>query len=484
MTDQVQLLGNIKVPVPCFSGVNKLAKSHPAACKIAGLASIAMMTSYALTGLTSNIVALSSAAILANTVASTFLPHFMGLRNIPILNENQSFSPSNEELALRLPEAGYVCKFVDYREPNEGTPKNVKPHLAKMEKGWIVSTGTERSFFDLLLSPVDRCEGLIIRDINPNVKKYCDTLTLLLAISNSLEEFIDLSAKSKEFSEDKQQRIREKIQQSPYLSDQMKAYHLEHFVENGRHYLDCEHLPSIDNWKERRSPIGDNEGVDYRSDRCLFDKLQQYARKGRIIATVGTIDDLTFAGDRKISVIDVSNIPDYVCLNFQGNGPNFNPRIIHNQKPPHPVTTYHSYKHKPLDSKLQGDIKDRLTRLQAVWQRSGKEFNDTVVDLVQTKLREEQWVAMEKYYQSFGKLTKFIYGKTRRVSSRILESSFAQDVYNTPIPNVYSEELYHHLDDYFHLRTPDRVQKEYPLRKLSCSDYWDSTGARLPRPLP
>src|SRR5579872_1647372 len=71
----------------------------------------------------------------------------------------------------------------DYREPNECGPNHIKPHLALMEKGWIVSVGSERSFFDILLSPEEQCEGLIILDIDPRIKAYCDFLILLLRMS-------------------------------------------------------------------------------------------------------------------------------------------------------------------------------------------------------------------------------------------------------------------------------------------------------------
>ena len=74
---------------------------------------------------------------------------------------------------------------LQFLEPNERIPVNVRPHLLKMQRGLIVSVGTERSFFDLLLSDPNLCTGLVVRDVNPRVKAYVDFNTLLLTIATS-----------------------------------------------------------------------------------------------------------------------------------------------------------------------------------------------------------------------------------------------------------------------------------------------------------
>ncbi len=452
-------LNNTKTP--SFNGLKQWLDNHPTAAKVTMVASLAIAASVVFTGVSAKIVATTSVAVLAHTVKTTLLPHFTGLGRIPILDENNNFYPSNKELACHKPGKGYKCEFTDYREPNEGTPKNIKAHLNIMEKGWIVSTGTERSFFNLLLSPQNRCEGLIIRDINPKVKSYCDSLILLLYISDSLEEFIDLSAKSKKFSEEKKIRIREKIISSD-MSSKMKEYHLDNFIENGRNYLDCEHLPSIKTFDGTRNRVGDNTGVDYHKDRCLFDKLQQYARKGRIIATVGGIDNLKFVGDRVVAVVDVSNIPDYTPLNFQGNG-RFQPRIIHNRRPPSIETRYCSYVHKNISTDLQKRIENQLRKLEHTWKRSGKFLNDTIMELITTKVYRERNAVMIKYYNSFGRGTKFIYGIKKEFSDRILRHFFEPDIFNSIIPNAYSEEFNRHLEEYFLQKVPPEIKEEFPL---------------------
>src|SRR5262249_29037443 len=85
--------------------------------------------------------------------------------------------------------------------------------------------------------------------------------------------------------------------------------------------------------------------VDYRKNDVLFKKLQMYAKAGKIIATVGDVSDLKFAGDRKITLIDVSNIPQYdrhLGLNWNGG---HKPRVISTRMDAMPGLgiAYHSF---------------------------------------------------------------------------------------------------------------------------------------------
>ena len=229
-----------------------------------------------------------------------------------------------DQLAFRLaqefmcrPEDLVVdCSFDDYRVPNEGTPRNVKPHLDLMEKGWIVSVGTERSFYDLLLSPEDRCEGLIIRDIHPRVKAYNDFLILLLFCAKNREDFCALSEPQAALVLLKQQiatRMRD-VQIPPAIRD----YFLNNFELLANAYLYVHsHLPSE----------GDNTGIEYWADDTLFARLQNYARAGKIISTLGDINDLEFVSDKRISIIDTSNVSDYIPIGSNSFG-DATPRII------------------------------------------------------------------------------------------------------------------------------------------------------------
>lgn len=83
--------------------------------------------------------------------------------------------------------------FDNYLTPNEGNPQNIHPLLQEIKPGFLVSTGTERSFFNLLFINHQNCRGLIVRDINPKVKAYVDFNVLLLKTSKTCEEYHFLS---------------------------------------------------------------------------------------------------------------------------------------------------------------------------------------------------------------------------------------------------------------------------------------------------
>ena len=235
--------------------------------------------------------------------------------------------------------------FTDYLAPNEGTPTNVKPHLEAgfaKQPGFLVSTGTERSFFDLALSNPEKCNGLIVRDINPRVKAYVDFNTMLLRISKSMEEYDYLSkilynrALAVNIDEIKSRRIRDietKLMEDQNIPIEMKAYYLKNIRAFGEIYFSKNVLRSASvsysHWKT--NPY--YEGVKYFTDRNLFEKLQRYAREGKIVATIGDINDLLFLGDLPLSVVDISNIPDYTIMDFKTHSDQ-HPTIIWAQQDP------------------------------------------------------------------------------------------------------------------------------------------------------
>lgn len=248
------------------------------------------------------------------------------------------WTSADEDLFCQVPDWNFDCGFVDYRGPNEGTPKNVRPHVEQMEQGWILSAGTERSFYDLLFAPEGRCEGLLIRDINPKVKGYCDFLVLLIILCQSSEEFCVLSKKT---LEELKEQLLPKIQNSG-ISSKAKSYFIEEFDNLARCYLGCSHICGV----------GDNSEVNYWEDDFLFHKLQDYARRGKIIATVGDINDLRFASGRKITLIDASNISDYRYLRFFGNV-DVTPRVIHTNQNQRRTSYYSGLYQKPSSSLIE-----------------------------------------------------------------------------------------------------------------------------------
>ncbi len=230
----------------------------------------------------------------------------------------------------------------DYLQPNEGCPHGIKPHLDLMKKGIMVTTGTERSFFALCFSNPLKCEGLVIVDITPKIKAYVDFNTLLLRISNSRAEYVKLSSFTQDVNvfNERILGIKEKIENAD-MPKKIQKYYLENLISFGLIYLKTpkawRESPKEKNFKECR----------YDKNEEYFLKLQDYARRGNIISTIGDINDLTFLNKRTVSVIDTSNIHDYCMLKFQGTG-DFNPRVIWTHQSA-VKTLYYSYKHVSLN---------------------------------------------------------------------------------------------------------------------------------------
>lgn len=237
--------------------------------------------------------------------------------------------------------------FPDYIEPNELQILKVKAHLQFLKKGYLVSTGTERSFFDLAFSPEHLCTGLIVCDINLKVKAYVDFNALLLRLSKTKEEYEALS-RTTDTEEEFAKRISvitDKIQ-SGGLEDKVKKYWETHLTEFGAVYLKAKKL-----WRDSKH----FDGCKYYQDDIQFNKLKRYADAGNIISIVGDINDLKFLKGETVSVVDVSNIPHYCFLNFQAEG-KFRPRVIWTDLVKRHFC-YHSYTYQPL-SERQNEIFD------------------------------------------------------------------------------------------------------------------------------
>lgn len=249
-----------------------------------------------------------------------------------------------QSACLQTVDVNKIINFQDFLDPNEGTPGGVKLHLDKIiDPGLIVSTGTERSFFDLALCDPEKCLGLVVRDINPRVKAYVDFNTLLLRIADNRFEYEELSSAANHFNE-RVNRIQRKLEDSP-LSEPLKQYYLN----NLQNFADIYFYYSL-RWKKDSC----FEGVYYHKDDQLFKQLQSYAKAGKIIATIGDINDLRFLSDYPIAAVDISNIPDYALMNVQG-GENFHPLIIWTNAHPD-KTTYHSYLHCKVSLEVKEEI--------------------------------------------------------------------------------------------------------------------------------
>ena len=165
--------------------------------------------------------------------------------------------------------------FTDYLQPNEWPVSRIQPHLQGATE-WIISVGTWRSFFNLLLAP-EECQGVIVRDINPNVKKYVDCLVLMLRISKDTTEFQNLSLKQTGHVPGRA-LIARKIKEDPLMPQTMKNYYLKNVDQMCHTYFFEQFNPfHLKQFNE----------VDFTKHEAMFVKLQKYARAGRIIATVG-----------------------------------------------------------------------------------------------------------------------------------------------------------------------------------------------------
>jgi len=230
--------------------------------------------------------------------------------------------PSLEEDPLILDEICYLSVTLNveawdgFLSPNEFDPLNIQQHLIMEYPGFIVSTGLQRSFFNLCLSD-ENCQGLIIRDINPKVKAAADFTVLLLRLSTSREEFVKLAAKPSDGDYKKANlTLVERIRSSD-IPSMLKKYYIKNIevMTNVFYHMDDrfendykEYSPSA--WRD--SSKESFEGVQYYKDDILFEKLRKFAKSGMIIATVGDINNLCFLKGRKIAIVDISNIYQYV----------------------------------------------------------------------------------------------------------------------------------------------------------------------------
>jgi hypothetical protein len=176
--------------------------------------------------------------------------------------------------------------------------------------GLIVSTGTERSLFDIILSD-PYCEGLVAIDINPKVKAYIDFNLFLLKVSENRMEYLHLSTSPTAF--------RSKITE---LKDPMQEYYASHLEEFAAIYFS-----QTQAWRKNKA----YDVVNYTKNDELFHKLQTCALSGNIISIVGDIGDIDFLKNRNIEIIDESNISQYSLPLYKIDS---NPRLLMSIKLP------------------------------------------------------------------------------------------------------------------------------------------------------
>lgn len=290
-----------------------------------------------------------------------------------------------------------------YLEPNEAGVQAIAKILKTGKKGIIVSTGTERAFFDLLLRTKTEPEnsiGLIIIDVNPKAIAYAHMVILLLRIADDVTDFSNLSGPNRATKSDipstcitplpvlsslkfltdqeienKISCIREKILKSN-LSEENKKFYLENlpqfaqiYFQRGNEWRLCDggeqsqkHWKSYEYifsevFKERGKEIlsympNAFKGVQYQKEASSFKTLQSFAKSGGIVPINGDINNLDFLRklqekeiSTQVSVIDLSNIDEYVQIDLNQSFFPFSPRVIWTQRG-YP-TKYLFYDHDP-----------------------------------------------------------------------------------------------------------------------------------------
>jgi hypothetical protein len=269
--------------------------------------------------------------------------------------------------------------FKDYLDPNElidqplgrdasySSPdcKDIplKDHLSTMRKGYAVSVGTERSFFLLALADPHLCDGLVVRDINPKVKAYVDFNVLLLRISSSREEYCSLAKRPSIDDYSKRlEIILAKITTTGDLPGNLKEYYRKN-LENFAKVYYCQ---SSKEWAEKDSYLYEKfYSVHYYEDDGLFTKLQRYAKQGRIISSVGSINDLSSFHDLPISLIDTSNVSAYEFLDIHGCAFDVPVTIIYTLGTGWVGTTFYSIQYSPLNDGERREFEELLHRLKS-----------------------------------------------------------------------------------------------------------------------
>ncbi len=233
--------------------------------------------------------------------------------------------------------------FPDFLEPNELEVAKISDHLKFGKRGYLVCAGgPERPFLNLMFSPQRLCAGVIVCDTNPKVYAYGNFNLLVIRLSEAQEEYEALSRTTKTDEEFVQriQIISDKVEKSHLPENLKKFWDPTRINDFGAIYLKAEKL-----WRDSKYFFHE---CKYHKNVIQFNKLKGYADAGNIIFIPNSdINNLTFLKGKTISIIDVSNIPHYRFLNFQGIG-KFCPRVIWTDITINKQFCYQSYVYQPF----------------------------------------------------------------------------------------------------------------------------------------
>lgn len=248
--------------------------------------------------------------------------------------EQKFFNDWNQEIDVEQ-----TIDFKDYLVPNETHPCDIKELLDQAKEGTLISVGTERSFIDAALCK--NCTTLVTIDVNPRVKAYNDFNTLLLRIAYDREDYLrlrmapeadevfDINQKNYinqtpavSFSYEKTlTKIKQRLKKSN-MDLSLKEYYLKNLSSFAAIFFNTQANASMKYFvsiKEAKKPTTEHfYNAKYLHDDVLFNKVQKMAQQGKIISKIGDIRDLSFLeGKTSVSVVDISNIPDYFKPEFK-----------------------------------------------------------------------------------------------------------------------------------------------------------------------
>lgn len=233
-----------------------------------------------------------------------------------------------------------------YLIPNEN-PAGAQRHFHPEDGGIHLCTGAERLFSNAGMTP--QRDGFIGIDLEPQVIAYNHFNTLLLKISKTRDDYLSLakpilSSKEraeflqrlfisllqgkeeshkqyleKEFGkylkgsvlcryeqqEDRLGIIRARINEST-LSQVWKDYYLYHLKSFASIYYPAKQSFFLNPGSPRYGK--------YHMDAQVFEKIQKYAKEGRLVFLQREINALQFLPQSRVREIDVSNIPDYCVI--------------------------------------------------------------------------------------------------------------------------------------------------------------------------
>lgn len=291
--------------------------------------------------------------------------------------------------------------FKKFHEPNEPQVINLAPHLKHATPGLLVTTGTERSFFELALlasQEDNKCTGLVIRDIDPQAIAYGHMVTMLLRVAKDVKDFEELSGPvrgkglvvpkmTNAAITKKIEILRKRLVETQDLPEKAKAFYLKNLEKFAPIYFRTPNTwrlcagnqdPATEqHWKAQetlrkfeRSQYGKAsfEGVQYQKDPNLFKHLQQFAKSGKILCTLGSLNDLGRLAQEPVGVVDYSNVTDYIpalpqckktCL------------VVHNEPEGDcKKTNYKSHTYDPTQDQLSPEETKEFNRLLARFQKA------------------------------------------------------------------------------------------------------------------